>query len=129
MCCASAGGRTGCPRGYFLCNTKQCLPESFRCDGVSQCRSGADERGCRCSNSSASFQCRSGRCVLRSALCNGVPNCEQADDELVSLCGLPFTLSLRTSVSCSLLPIYLKCSNSLAVWISKSVSLKFPENI
>ncbi|XP_057563547.1 relaxin receptor 2 [Hippopotamus amphibius kiboko] len=36
-----------CPKGYFPCgNLTQCLPRAFHCDGVDDCRNGADEENC-----------------------------------------------------------------------------------
>ncbi|XP_066591634.1 serine protease nudel [Prorops nasuta] len=83
------------PCDGFRCSLGQCIPTNRLCDGVEDCRDGADEEkdqceyaeklcinnveGCGCKKSE--LKCGNGKCVPKSAFCNLEIDCEDGTDE------------------------------------------------
>ncbi|XP_011695705.1 PREDICTED: serine protease nudel isoform X2 [Wasmannia auropunctata] len=77
------------------CNIGQCIPKNQVCDGVVDCRDGADEESEMClqmqqirrTNGSndkcarSELRCRNGECVTKSAFCDGKVDCSDGTDE------------------------------------------------
>uniref|UniRef100_A0A914QFN6 Uncharacterized protein n=1 Tax=Panagrolaimus davidi TaxID=227884 RepID=A0A914QFN6_9BILA len=83
----------GCQPTEFRCRDgRQCLPQSFQCDGTNDCQDGSDEVGCIGKRSVAKagdicqpteFRCRDGRqCVPQSFQCDGTNDCQDGSDEV-----------------------------------------------
>ncbi|EZA50647.1 Serine protease nudel [Ooceraea biroi] len=78
------------------CNIGQCIPWSRVCDGMTECRDGADEAIETCSNKHkmrskkiadectvSQLRCESGECVSKSSFCDGKVDCSDGTDEPV----------------------------------------------
>nr|BDQ29912.1 very low density lipoprotein receptor c2 [Scyliorhinus torazame] len=69
----------------------QCIPLSWKCDGVKDCTNGGDEENCSILTCSMlEFTCSSGRCISKSFVCNGEDDCGDGSDEkgcTPSICG------------------------------------------
>ncbi|EGI57358.1 Serine protease nudel [Acromyrmex echinatior] len=78
------------------CNIGQCIPWNQVCDGVMDCRDGADEKNAMCLQvqqirrrnetnkcAKSEIQCRNGECISKSAFCDGKVDCSNGVDEPV----------------------------------------------
>uniref|UniRef100_A0A8D2LJ70 Suppressor of tumorigenicity 14 protein homolog n=1 Tax=Varanus komodoensis TaxID=61221 RepID=A0A8D2LJ70_VARKO len=72
-----------CP-GRFSCPSGNCIDKSRLCDGWLDCRDGADERNCTCTEKQ--FQCQNGWCKSKFWVCDGVNDCGDNSDELQCQC-------------------------------------------
>ncbi|KAL3314317.1 hypothetical protein Ciccas_007064 [Cichlidogyrus casuarinus] len=75
-----------CASNEFYCGPNDmtpCIPESWKCDGSSECANGRDEQGCPAPT------CASGehlclplnKCLPHVTICDGVPQCPDHSDE------------------------------------------------
>lgn len=78
------------PSVQFACNDGfQCLPSTWQCDGVVECKDFSDEENCGPKTcGSNEFQCASsGVCIPISWKCNGEQDCaDNSDEDRVSTC-------------------------------------------
>ena len=77
-----------CPETHFWCLDKRyCLPVFVRCNGVYDCPSHEDEKGCDVYTCPGFYRCRASKvCLHVTYVCDDWPLCPQHDDEL--LCDL-----------------------------------------
>ncbi|XP_070509893.1 basement membrane-specific heparan sulfate proteoglycan core protein isoform X10 [Chironomus tepperi] len=68
-----------CKLGERHCNSGQCIPEQFWCNGRLDCEDLSDERNCQCTTDE--FTCKSGKCIPVLTVCDDVKDCPDGDDE------------------------------------------------
>ncbi|XP_019729255.1 SCO-spondin-like [Hippocampus comes] len=73
----------------FACATGgQCVPQTWHCDGESDCLDGSDEQQCPSLCGPGQVLCLSGdQCVRYQQLCDGNADCRDASDESIDNCG------------------------------------------
>lgn len=73
-----------CRADQATCQSGECIPRDYICDGQRDCSDGSDEF--RCGTPSPcepnEFKCRNGRCALKLWRCDGDNDCEDNSDEL-----------------------------------------------
>ncbi|XP_077465112.1 basement membrane-specific heparan sulfate proteoglycan core protein [Stigmatopora argus] len=73
-----------CRADQAKCQSGECIPRDYICDGESDCLDGSDEF--RCGTPSPcepnEFKCKNGRCALKLWRCDGDNDCEDNSDEL-----------------------------------------------
>jgi len=94
-----------CPLSEWQCNSSQCIPLRWRCDGSFDCTDRSDEVGCppghiaphdMC-HLNGEFRCLgSNQCIHQSWVCDSDPDCEDGSDE--ADCKLRFSASFHASV-------------------------------
>ncbi|KAI0221621.1 Transmembrane protease serine 13 [Lamellibrachia satsuma] len=70
---------TGCKRDQFACDSDECIPHAWVCDGVADCADHADEANCAACG--GGFQCDDHKCLNKTRVCNGVRDCSRGEDE------------------------------------------------
>ncbi|XP_033637279.1 uncharacterized protein LOC117298251 [Asterias rubens] len=71
-----------CGADEFRCTSgTQCLPNTHRCDDISQCLDFTDEIGCDDSCPADHFSCQTSACLVPYGLCDGTVDCENFKDE------------------------------------------------
>ncbi|XP_066506010.1 low-density lipoprotein receptor-related protein 5 isoform X2 [Hoplias malabaricus] len=78
----SCGEPPTCSSEQFTCATGDidCIPMSWRCDGIAECADHSDEMNCPvCSE--LQFRCDKGQCVDAQMRCNGEHDCADGSDE------------------------------------------------
>ena len=88
---------TTCDSSQFTCESGDCVPGSYRCDGDFDCGDYSDEIGCgmfimKCDDyetigspatcQSSAFTCDNGQCAPYSFRCDGHYNCGDYSDEV-----------------------------------------------
>ncbi|XP_034445775.1 basement membrane-specific heparan sulfate proteoglycan core protein isoform X2 [Hippoglossus hippoglossus] len=72
-----------CRADQATCQSGECIPRDYICDGERDCSDGSDEF--RCGTPSPcepnEFKCRNGRCALKLWRCDGDNDCEDNSDE------------------------------------------------
>ncbi|XP_042896141.1 transmembrane protease serine 2 isoform X1 [Parasteatoda tepidariorum] len=64
----------------FRCDKTRCLPQSWVCDGFSDCTDEADEKNC--SNCGPDqFYCGHGSCIDKGLVCDGIRDCPDGREE------------------------------------------------
>ncbi|XP_028966427.1 uncharacterized protein LOC100901530 [Galendromus occidentalis] len=79
----------GCHADEWRCGNSQCIPNTNRCDGHTNCYDSSDERDCECSGveSGTHFRCgNSTSCLPIEKRCDGVIDCWDETDEENCLC-------------------------------------------
>lgn len=94
--CGNASSSTGTTSGSGICEDPlypiscgpgdRCVPQSYVCDGSSDCIDGRDEIGCGCDVNE--YSCYDGSCVPQSYVCDGGSDCSSGEDE-VGCCTAP----------------------------------------
>nr|XP_057906676.1 basement membrane-specific heparan sulfate proteoglycan core protein isoform X5 [Doryrhamphus excisus] len=73
-----------CRADQAKCQSGECIPRDYICDGERDCSDGSDEF--RCGTPSPcepnEFKCKNGRCALKLWRCDGDNDCEDNSDEL-----------------------------------------------
>ncbi|XP_077565304.1 basement membrane-specific heparan sulfate proteoglycan core protein isoform X7 [Stigmatopora nigra] len=73
-----------CRADQAKCQSGECIPRDYICDGEADCLDGSDEF--RCGTPSPcepnEFKCKNGRCALKLWRCDGDNDCEDNSDEL-----------------------------------------------
>ncbi|XP_072305364.1 basement membrane-specific heparan sulfate proteoglycan core protein isoform X2 [Eucyclogobius newberryi] len=73
-----------CRADQATCQSGECIPRDYICDGQRDCSDGSDEF--RCGTPSPcepnEFKCKNGRCALKLWRCDGDNDCEDNSDEL-----------------------------------------------
>ncbi|CAL1281953.1 unnamed protein product [Larinioides sclopetarius] len=64
----------------FRCDKTRCLPQSWVCDGFSDCTDGTDERNCSNCNPDQ-FYCGHGTCIDKDLVCDGIKDCPDGREE------------------------------------------------
>ncbi|XP_078666203.1 uncharacterized protein LOC144908469 isoform X3 [Branchiostoma floridae x Branchiostoma belcheri] len=74
---------TPCYKFQFRCDTGECLPSNWRCDGDRDCDGGEDEASCEQKTcSSNEFECkRDGGCISARWRCDNERDCSDGSDE------------------------------------------------
>lgn len=86
-----------CNNEEYRCPEGSCIPMTYRCNGIVDCQSGADETLCGkvekifqkfrnvvfavADCALEQFKCQSGGCVPKDAVCNGLNDCPDFSDE------------------------------------------------
>jgi hypothetical protein len=83
--------------GFMCQDGTQCIAGRRRCNGVSNCNDGSDERGCGVSTTTtrpstttaycSGFRCSTGGCIPLTWLCDGDNDCYDNEDERDATCG------------------------------------------
>ncbi|XP_024915374.1 basement membrane-specific heparan sulfate proteoglycan core protein isoform X3 [Cynoglossus semilaevis] len=72
-----------CRADQATCQSGECIPRDYICDGERDCSDGSDEY--RCGTPSPcepnEFKCKNGRCALKLWRCDGDNDCEDSSDE------------------------------------------------
>ncbi|KFM60129.1 Atrial natriuretic peptide-converting enzyme, partial [Stegodyphus mimosarum] len=64
----------------FRCDRTRCLPQSWVCDGFSDCTDGTDERNCSDCGPDQ-FYCGHSTCIDKSLVCDGIRDCPDGREE------------------------------------------------
>ncbi|XP_076166468.1 low-density lipoprotein receptor isoform X2 [Ptiloglossa arizonensis] len=79
-----------CPLRQFLCANNNCIPISWVCDSVDDCRDNSDETAMECKGkrecTDSEFKCPNGRCIPESWHCDGDNDCSDGADEDPTVC-------------------------------------------
>lgn len=74
--------RRKCPKNYFKCENKACVPKRKICDRRNDCGDLSDERNCNCS--ADEFRCKNGFCIPVEKFCDHSVDCPDGSDEFIS---------------------------------------------
>ena len=78
----------GCPAGFFMCGSGECVDRSLLCDDTVHCLDGSDESVSQCGGCEIGYwECANGNCILESYQCDDDDDCGDGSDENVALCG------------------------------------------
>ncbi|EDV94927.1 GH23437 [Drosophila grimshawi] len=80
-----------CEEKQFRCNSGECIPIRFVCDGSSDCKDHSDERleQCKFAESTCGaeqFRCNNGYCISKKWRCDRENDCADGSDEAPGLC-------------------------------------------
>lgn len=74
-----------CTEDQFECSNKRCIPNSWVCNGLTDCPDRADEKNCGTGNqtrcSKDQFECQNLACIDNRLLCDSNDDCGDFSDE------------------------------------------------
>ena len=86
MCVWRAGSQRNCTASSFRCDSGNCIPQQWVCDGDADCDGGSDERDCQALMSRtcqpSQHRCGNGNCLPAEWKCDGDPDCSDMSDEV-----------------------------------------------
>uniref|UniRef100_A0A8W8LAI7 EGF-like domain-containing protein n=1 Tax=Magallana gigas TaxID=29159 RepID=A0A8W8LAI7_MAGGI len=73
-----------CRAGFFTCDNKRCVPNTFTCDQENDCLDKSDEKNCTEGKTCGPqhFQCNNNRCIDLKWKCDGDNDCGDSSDEI-----------------------------------------------
>ncbi|KAK9873892.1 hypothetical protein WA026_002245 [Henosepilachna vigintioctopunctata] len=101
--------RKYCHRTEFKCQkSNQCVKQTQRCDGTTQCTFGEDEEDCKRANycPENNFVCNDGQCIENHKVCNSFYDCKDKSDEQECNYG-------KGTVKCA--PMHFECSDGTCI--------------
>lgn len=76
-----------CSKDQFTCKNKECITNTWQCDGENDCGDDSDESDCdsikkhRPCDESTNFRCKNKKCIPKSWTCDHVDDCGDNSDE------------------------------------------------
>ncbi|ELU12610.1 hypothetical protein CAPTEDRAFT_90300, partial [Capitella teleta] len=108
-----------CGRDQFSCDSGQCVPHDYQCDGDFDCTDRSDEANCvnltPCEPNE--FQCANGRCAPKIWLCDKEDDCGDGSDELNCPTAEPGAVCMADEYKClsgdQCIPLSYQCDDQI----------------